>query len=139
MRKALIGCLGWDICMKAWKAGDPILTSRKEVCSRAQELLFHYHKEHFPEEPLPLLYCPKDTRKQNIMVTISGPTQQQEELVLNEVVFVSVETAQQVLDGKWRDRALGYAKTVHSSQGLTLSDPQKVWIIDDYLQWSNLA
>ena len=73
------------------------------------------------------------------MVTIPGPTQQQEELVLNEVVFVSVETAQQVLDGKWRDRALGYAKTVHSSQGLTLSDPQKVWIIDDYLQWSNLT
>jgi len=28
---------------------------------------------------------------------------------------------------------------VHSSQGLTVEDPQKVWIIDDYLQWSNLA
>ncbi|MEW8686692.1 MAG: hypothetical protein AB2556_12835 [Candidatus Thiodiazotropha sp.] len=29
--------------------------------------------------------------------------------------------------------------SVHSSQGLTIADPQKVWIIDDYLQWSNLA
>ena len=37
------------------------------------------------------------------------------------------------------DLALGYAITVHSSQGLTIVDPQKVWIIDDYLQWSNLA
>jgi len=36
----------------------------------------------------------------------------------------------------WR---LGYALTVHSSQGLTNKDPQKVWIIDDYLQWSNLT
>ena len=31
------------------------------------------------------------------------------------------------------------AITVHSSQGLTVADPQKVWIIDDFLQWSNLA
>ncbi|MEW8688311.1 MAG: hypothetical protein AB2556_21070 [Candidatus Thiodiazotropha sp.] len=37
------------------------------------------------------------------------------------------------------DWALGYAITVHSSQGLTIADPQKVWIIDDFLQWSNLA
>ncbi|MEW8686697.1 MAG: hypothetical protein AB2556_12860 [Candidatus Thiodiazotropha sp.] len=29
--------------------------------------------------------------------------------------------------------------SVLSSQGLTIADPQKVWIIDDYLQWSNLA
>ena len=28
---------------------------------------------------------------------------------------------------------------VHSSQGLTMEDTQKVWIIDDYLQWSNFA
>ena len=63
-----------------------------------------------------------------------------EELVLNDVVEVSVETAQEVLDGKWGDDwALGYALTVHSSQGLTIEDPQKVWIVDDYLQWSNLA
>ena len=29
--------------------------------------------------------------------------------------------------------------TVHSSQGLTIHNPQKVWIIDNYLQWLNLA
>ena len=46
----------------------------------------------------------------------------------------------EVLDGKWgSDWALGYALTIHSSQGLTIADPQKVWIIDDFLQWSNLA
>ncbi|KAK3748878.1 hypothetical protein RRG08_022681 [Elysia crispata] len=50
-----------------------------------------------------------------------------EELVLNDVVEVSVETAQEVLDGEWgQDWALGYALTVHSSQGLTIKDPQKL-------------
>ena len=48
--------------------------------------------------------------------------------------------AREVLGGMWgSDWALGYAITVHSSQGLTIVDPQKVWIIDDYLQWSNFA
>ena len=48
--------------------------------------------------------------------------------------------AREVLGGIWgSDWALGYAITVHSSQGLTIADPQKVWIIDDYLQWLNLA
>ncbi|MEW8689377.1 MAG: hypothetical protein AB2556_26435 [Candidatus Thiodiazotropha sp.] len=35
--------------------------------------------------------------------------------------------------------ALGFAIGVHSIQGLTIADPKKLWIIDDYLQWSNLA
>ena len=48
--------------------------------------------------------------------------------------------AREVLDGKWGSEwALGYALTVHSSQGLTIADSQKVWIIDDFLQWFNLA
>ena len=35
--------------------------------------------------------------------------------------------------------ASAMAFTVYSSQGLTIKSPQKVWIIDDYLQWSNLS
>ena len=79
------------------------------------------------------------------MVTIPGPLllddrPDQQELVLNDVVLVGLKYAREVLDGKWGlDWALGYALTVHSSQGLIVADPQKVWIIDDYLQWSNLA
>ena len=64
----------------------------------------------------------------------------QQELALNDVVVVPLKYAREVLDGKWgQDWALGYALTFHSSQGLTGADPQKVWIIDDFLQWSNLA
>ncbi len=60
-----------------------------------------------------------------------------EELVLNDIVDVSIEAAEAAI--KTDDWRLGYALTVHSSQGLTIHAIQKVWIIDDYLQWSNLA
>lgn len=85
-----------------------------------------------PDAPVPLLYHPKESRKQNTQVTIPGTTRQ-EVLVLNDTVNVTVQAAEQRTDN-W---CLGYALTVHSSQGLTIK--RKVWIIDDYLQWSNLA
>ncbi|MEW8688951.1 MAG: hypothetical protein AB2556_24290, partial [Candidatus Thiodiazotropha sp.] len=131
--------------MEAWRPVDLILTSRQKVCDRAQLRLFERHEKHFPDLPVPLLYRPKDTRRQNIMVTIPGPLvvdgrPDRQELVLNDVVEVSWQTAREVLDGLWgQDWALGYAITVHSSQGLMIADPQKVWIIDDFLQWFNLA
>ncbi|MCU7846333.1 MAG: AAA family ATPase, partial [Candidatus Thiodiazotropha sp. (ex Monitilora ramsayi)] len=132
MRKALPGCLGWDRFVDAWKPGDLILTSRQKVRDQAQRLLFQKHKERFQGTLVPLLYHPKDSRQQNIQVTIPG-TKRREELVLNDIVDVSIEAAEA------DDWQLGYALTIHSSQGLTIHDPQKVWIIDDFLQWSNLA
>ena len=130
--------------MEAWKPCDLILTSRQKVRDRAQRLLFERYEKNFPETSVPLLYHPKDNRRQNIMVTIPGPLlygrPDQQELVLNDIVEVPLKYAREVLDGKWgQDWALGYGITVHSSQGLTVADPQTVWIIDDYLQWSNLA
>ena len=85
---------------------------------------------------MPLLYHPKDSRKQNIVVPIPG-TQRKEELVLNDVVNVKIDaTEREIRTDDWQ---LGYSVTVHLSQSLTIHNPQKVWIIDDYLQWSNLA
>ena len=119
--------------MEAWKLCDLILTSRLKVRDRAQKLLFERHEKYFPDTSVPLLYRPEDTRRQNIMVTIPGPSPEgrpnQQELVLNDVVEVPLKYAREVLGSK-----RGYA-----SQGITIDDPQKVWIIDDYLQWSNLA
>ena len=66
------------------------------------------------------------------MVTILGPLllvegPDQQELVLNNVIHVPVQTDQEVFNGKWDDHwTLGYALMVHSSQGLTIEDPQKV-------------
>ncbi|MEW8688747.1 MAG: hypothetical protein AB2556_23265 [Candidatus Thiodiazotropha sp.] len=131
--------------MEAWKPGDLILTSRQKGRDRAQLRLFERREKHFPDVSVPLLYRPKDTRRQNIMVTIPGPLvldgrPDQQELVLNDVVELPLQNAREVLDGKWcQNWALGYAITVHSSQGLTIADPQNVWIIDDFLQWSKFA
>ena len=90
VRKALPGCLGWERIVGAWKPCDLILTSRQKVRDRAQRLLFERHEKCFPDAPVPLLYRPKDIRRQNIMVTTPGPLldgrPDQQELVLNDVV-----------------------------------------------------
>ena len=91
---------------------------------------------------MPLLYRPEETRRQNIIITIPGSSPEgrpnQQELVLTDVVDVPLKYAREVLGGIWgSDWAVRYAITVHSSQGFTIADPQKV--IDDYLRWSNLA
>ncbi|MEW8689217.1 MAG: hypothetical protein AB2556_25625 [Candidatus Thiodiazotropha sp.] len=77
--------------MDTWKPGDLILTSR-QVCDRAQMLLFERHEKHFPDVSVPLLYRPKATRLRNLMVTIPGPLvvdsagrSDQQEVVLNDV------------------------------------------------------
>ena len=117
--------------MEAWKPCDLILTSRQKVRDRAQRLLFERHEKCFPDTPVPLLYCPKDTQRQNIMVSIPGPLldgrPDKQELVLNDVVEVPLKYAREVLDGKWgQDWALGYALTVHSSQGLSCRPPESL-------------
>jgi len=93
-----------------------------KVRDRAQELLFQHHKNHFQDILVPLLYHPKDSRKQNIEVAIPG-TDRREELVLNDVVDVSIEAAEAASQTEhWR---LGYTLAVHSSQGLTMEDPKR--------------
>ena len=144
IRKMLPSCLGWEHFMVPWKPCFFILTSTLKVPDRAQKMLFEGHEEYFPDTSVPLLYHPEDTKWQNIMVTIPGPSSEgrpnQQELVLNDVVEVPLKYAREVLGGMWgSDWALGFAITDHSNQGLTIADRQKVWIIDDYLQWSNLS
>ena len=95
--------------MEAWRPCDLILTSRVKVRYRAQMLLFERHGEYFPDTFVPLLYRPKDTRRQTIMVTIPGPRLNQQELVLNDFVAVPLKFM---------------ALTVHSSPGLTIADPR---------------
>ncbi|MEW8688834.1 MAG: hypothetical protein AB2556_23700 [Candidatus Thiodiazotropha sp.] len=111
--------------MEAWKPGDLILTSR-QVRDRAQQVLFERHEEYFPDNPVLLLYRPKDTRWQNIMVTIPGRPNQ-EELVLNDIVEVPLKYAREVLSGKWgSDSALGYAITVHKPRSHNRRPPQSL-------------
>ena len=43
-----------------------------------------------------------------------------------------------LVDKKVIDWELGYAMTIHTSQGMTLKAPQSVWVIDENLAWVNL-
>ena len=110
--------------LEQWGPNDLILTSRQIVRDTAQKLLFQRHKERYQDIAVPLLYKPRDTRKQNVLVTIPG-SNHQETLVSNDIVNESIEVAEQVLTNQIDDWCLGYVLTVHSSQGLTFQDPQK--------------
>ena len=121
-RKAPPSCLGCDRFVEAWKPSDLILTSRQKVRDQAQKFLFQRHKERFQGSEVPLLYHPNDSRKQNTLVTIPG-TNQKQQLVLNDIKGVTIKAAEAAIQiDDWR---LGYALTVHSSQGLTIKDPKK--------------
>ena len=43
-----------------------------------------------------------------------------------------------LVDKKVIDWELRYAMTIHTSQGMTLKAPQRVWVIDENLAWDNL-
>ena len=70
-------------------------TSRLKVRDRAQKLLFERNDEYFPDTAVPLLYRPEDTRRQNIMIVIPGPSPDgrpnQQELNQNDVVEVPLK------------------------------------------------
>lgn len=97
---------------------------------------YQWHKEQFPYH-IP----PRDSRRRKILVTIAA-TPNREEHVLNNIVHVTTEDAEQACKtGEWR---LCYGLKVHSSQGLTIDSSKKVWSMSSgptalirLFQWSN--
>jgi hypothetical protein len=122
---------------ETWKPNDLIIASRKIVRDTLQRKLFELHKEKFPTVPVPLCYRPSDTRRQNIEVEIPGLTEKQL-LVLNDIVLVDISVVEDALFADKSPWTLGYAATIHSSQGLTITDTI-VWIVDNRIEWSNLV
>ena len=119
-----------------WARSDLLIASCQNIRDEIQSKFFNLQKTKVKNQLVPLLYHPKDTRKQNISVQIPG-TDRKEELVLNDIIDVNINAVESAIETKnWR---LGYALTIHTSQGLTIKAPQKVWIIDDHLTWANLA
>ena len=123
------------------EAGRSHLDLETEGSQPGPEAAVRAPRKEFPRHLCSSTILPQRLSAANIMVQIPGPGMpNRQEFVLNDVVDVPLKYVHEVLDGKWgQDWALGYAITVHSSQGLTVADPQKVWIIDDFLQWSNLT
>ena len=130
--------------MEAWKPCDLILTSRLKVRDRGPEAAVRALPGVFPGNlgapPLSSGRHKAAEHHGHHPRALTGGRPNQQEVVLNDVVEVPLKYAREVLGGMWGSNwALGYAITVHSSQCLTTADPQKVWIIDDYLHRSNLA
>ncbi|CAG8677958.1 2587_t:CDS:1, partial [Paraglomus occultum] len=67
-----------------------------------------------------------------------------QELVKNDIVYLPLNMLPEnfikdiLTEEKILDWDLGYAMTVHTSQGMTLEAPQRVWVIDEHLAWDNL-
>ena len=58
-------------------------------------------------------------------------------LVLNDIVLVDINAVEDALSADKSPWTLGYVTTIHSSQGLTITDTI-VWIVDNHIEWSNL-
>jgi len=123
---------------ETWKPTDLILASRKIVRDSLQRKLFELHKEKFIMHPVSLCYRPVDTRRQNIEFEIPGQRDKKQTLVLNDIVPVDISAVEDALRGDKSPWTLGYAATIHSSQGLTITDTI-VWIVDNRIEWSNLV
>ncbi|CAG8823345.1 15098_t:CDS:1, partial [Gigaspora rosea] len=86
---------------------------------------------------------PRDGRKQNCLVQIPSSSEK-EELVKNDIEYLLLNTLSDkflkdiLADTKVIDWELGYTMTIHTSQGMTLKSPQRVWVIDENLTWDNL-
>ncbi|CAG8841154.1 14264_t:CDS:1, partial [Racocetra persica] len=81
----------WEHLEKEWTPSDRILSahrlSRRIVSQKCLEL----HHIKYPDLPVPLIYRPRDGRKQNCLVSISGSSEKQE-LVKNDIVHLSLNT-----------------------------------------------
>ncbi|MEW8689050.1 MAG: AAA family ATPase [Candidatus Thiodiazotropha sp.] len=137
MRKALPACLGWDRFMEAWKPGNLILTSRQKVGDRAQQLLFERHQEAFPQEPVPL--PPNghaDTKYHHHNPWQVKPGRARPERRCRGALEICPRGPRRQVGpglGSWLCPYGPLKPRSHNRR------PTNIWIIDDYLQWSNLA
>ena len=53
-------------------------------------------------------------------------------------MLVDISAVEDALHANKSQWTLGYVTTIHSSQGLTISDTV-VWIVDNRIEWSNLV
>ena len=125
------------------KLSDRILSAHLLSRRIASQKCLELHQAKYLNVPIPLIYKPKDRRKQNCLVLIPGSSEKRE-LVKNDIIYLSLDTLpdeflkDMLADKKVIDWELGYAMTIHTSQGMTLKAPLCVWVIDENLAWDNL-
>ncbi|CAG8838251.1 22586_t:CDS:2, partial [Gigaspora margarita] len=133
----------WKYLEKEWSPSDRILSAHRLSRRLASQIYLKLHCTKYSEIPIPLIYRPKDGCKQNCLVPIPGSSEKKE-LVKNDIVHLPLNILPnkflQGMLGKEKaiDWELGFAITIHTSQGMTLKAPQLVWVIDEHLAWDNL-
>ncbi|CAG8633283.1 3172_t:CDS:2, partial [Paraglomus occultum] len=129
-REILLTIEKWECLKKEWTPSDHILSAH------------HLSRRIASQKCLELHYQEMDINK-NCLVSIPGSSEKQE-LVKNNIVHLPLNTLPEkfikdiLTEEKILDWDLGYAMTVHTSQGMTLEAPQRVWVIDEHLAWDNL-
>src|SRR5205085_5470077 len=126
----------WERLEKEWTPSDRILSAHRLSRRISSQKCLELHRIKYPDLPVPLIYRPRDGRKQNCLVPIPGSSEKRE-LVKNDIIYLSLDALpdeflkDMLADKKVIDWELGYAMTIHTSQGMTLKAPQRVWVIDE--------
>uniref|UniRef100_U9SQV8 Uncharacterized protein n=1 Tax=Rhizophagus irregularis (strain DAOM 181602 / DAOM 197198 / MUCL 43194) TaxID=747089 RepID=U9SQV8_RHIID len=142
-REALPVTEKWEYLEGEWKPSDRILSAHLLSRRIASQKCLELHQAKYPNVLIPLIYRPRDGRKQNCFVQIPSSSEKKE-LVKNDIIHLPLNTLPDkflkdvLADKKVINWELGYAMTIHTSQGMTLKAPQRVWVIDENLAWDNL-
>ena len=133
----------WEYLETEWKPSDRILSAHLLSRRIASQKCLELHQAKYSNVLIPLIYRSRDECKQNCLVLIPGSSEKRE-LVKNDIIYLSLDALpdeflkDMLADKKVIDWELGYAMTIHTSQGMTLKAPQRVWVIDENLAWDNL-
>ncbi|RHZ44471.1 hypothetical protein Glove_724g33 [Diversispora epigaea] len=120
----------WNYFEAEWTPSDRILSAHRLSRKLASQICLKLHYIKYPNIPIPLIYRPRDGRKQNCLIQIPGSSDKRE-LVKNDIVYLSLNSLSKKFiedmsgEEKILDWDLGYAMTVHISQGMTLKAPQQ--------------
>ena len=134
-REALPNTEKWEYLEAEWKPLDHILSAHLLFRRITSQRCLKLHREKYSNVPIQLIYRPRNGHKQNYLVPIPGSSEKRE-LVKNDIIHLPLNTLpdkflkDMLADKKVIDWELGYAMTIHTSQGMTLKASQRVWVID---------
>ncbi|CAG8820370.1 13847_t:CDS:1, partial [Racocetra fulgida] len=81
----------WKYLEKKWSPSDQILSAHRLSRRLASQICLKLHYTKYSEIPIPLIYRPKDGRKQNCLVPIPGSSEKRE-LVKNNIIHLPLNT-----------------------------------------------
>ena len=81
----------WEHLEAEWKPLDRILSAHLLSRRIASQKCLEFHWAKYLNVPIPLIYRPRDERKQNCLVSIPGSSEKRE-LVKNDIIYLSLDT-----------------------------------------------